>query len=570
MRFHRFIGTVLLALYPAALSYGQVTVFTAQQIRTMEPALPTATAVAVEQGRVVAVGSLETLQPIIALRGGRVDHRFANDVIVPGFIDPHIHPSLPAILTQFPYIAPDDWQLPTGHFPAAKTPQAYKAQLLALADQHDDPDVPFITWGYHPLWHGDIWRADLNDWFGDQPVALWHRSFHEIIFNDAALEMLGITEAMVQTVHEANWQRGHFYEGGLKAIVGQLQFLFEPARFAKGMSNFMTMAHQGGVTTVLDMGTGIFGNPAQEMASIRAVAERYPVPIRIVLTPIIVDFMARGLSPAEALAEVNDWQTQNSARVEVGNHFKLMLDGAIFSGLSQFGPPGYLDGHEGVWMAPRDTTYDFALTFWKAGFQLHAHANGDAATDWFLTLLEQLLTVAPRADHRMTLEHFAYSTEDQTRQLKALGAAVSANPYYHYILSDMYSGDWLGPDRGPQMSRLGSLERANIPLALHSDNPMAPLSPLTLMWTAVQRETINGRAGIDSEKISREKGLRAITIDAAWIMGRENDLGSIRAGKIADFTVLAEDPMTVDLDKLRAIDIIATVHGGQPYPIKQP
>ena len=99
---------------------------------------------------------------------------------------------------------------------------------------------------------------------------------------------------------------------------------------------------------------------------------------------------------------------------------------------------------------------------------------------------------------------------------------------------------------------------------------MAPLSPLTLMWTAVQRETINGRAGIDSEKISREKGLRAITIDAAWIMGRENDLGSIRAGKIADFTVLAEDPMTVDLDKLRAIDIIATVHGGQPYPIKQP
>jgi len=96
MRFHRFIGTVLLALYPAALSYGQVTVFTAQQIRTMEPALPTATAVAVEQGRVVAVGSLETLQPIIALRGGRVDHRFANDVIVPGFIDPHIHPSLPA------------------------------------------------------------------------------------------------------------------------------------------------------------------------------------------------------------------------------------------------------------------------------------------------------------------------------------------------------------------------------------------------------------------------------------------------------------------------------------------
>jgi len=170
----------------------------------------------------------------------------------------------------------------------------------------------------------------------------------------------------------------------------------------------------------------------------------------------------------------------------------------------------------------------------------------------------------------MTLEHFAYSTEDQTRRLSALGAAVSANPYYHYILSDMYSGDWLGPDRSSQMSRLGSLERADIPLALHSDNPMAPLSPLTLMWTAVQRETINGRAGIGAEKISRAKALRGITIDAAWILGRESDLGSIRAGKLADFTVLSDDPMTVNLDQLPNIEVIATIYGGVPYPINRP
>ena len=87
-----------------------------------------------------------------------------------------------------------------------------------------------------------------------------------------------------------------------------------------------------------------------------------------------------------------------------------MLDGAIFSGLSQFGPPGYLDGHEGVWMAPREVTYDYAKTFWDAGFQLHAHANGDAAAGWFIDLLGTLLRESPRSDHRMTLEHFAYST----------------------------------------------------------------------------------------------------------------------------------------------------------------
>lgn len=548
-------------------SQAELTVYTAQQIRTLEPALPQATAVAVEDGLIVAVGSLESLAPVIALKGGTIDRRFEEHVILPGFIDPHVHPSLPAVLTQFPFLAPDDWQLPTGYFPGAKTPKEYKTKLIAQAKAHTENSVPFISWGYHPLWHGEIWREDLNAWFGEQPVVLWHRSFHEIIANDAALAMLNITEADAQAVHDANWIRGHFYETGLKAIVGKLGFLFAPQRFGKGMANFMAMIHQAGVTTVLDMGTGLFGDPTQEIAAIRAVAETFPVPTRIILTPIIVDFMARGVKPMDAIEEVRRWQATDSPRVQVGNHFKLMLDGAIFSGLSQFNPPGYLDGHEGVWMAPRDITHDYARAFWDAGFQLHAHSNGDAATDWFLDLLQTLLDEAPRADHRMTLEHFAYSTEDQTRRLKTLGAVVSANPYYHYILSDMYSEAWLGPDRGAQMNRLGSIERASIPLALHSDNPMAPLSPLTLMWSAVARETINGRAGIASERLSREQALRAVTIDAAFIAGLENQLGSIRAGKRADFTVLADDPLGVSINELPNIKVVATVFAGTPYPV---
>ncbi|GIR90353.1 MAG: hypothetical protein CM15mP89_3580 [Gammaproteobacteria bacterium] len=92
-------------------------VYTAQVIRTMEPALPTATAVAVEDGHIVAVGSEATLQPLVDARGGRIDRQFDNDVLLPGFIDPHVHPALPAVLTQFPFLAPDDWSLPTGAFP---------------------------------------------------------------------------------------------------------------------------------------------------------------------------------------------------------------------------------------------------------------------------------------------------------------------------------------------------------------------------------------------------------------------------------------------------------------------
>jgi predicted amidohydrolase YtcJ len=532
----------------------------------MEPALPEATAVAVEDGKILAVGSLENLSPLIATRGARIDRQFEDSVITPGFIDPHVHPTLPAVLTQFPFLAPDDWYLPTGDFPGATTPEGYRSALQNLVDKHDDASVPFVAFGYHPLWHGEVWREDLNDWFVDTPVMIWHRSFHELIGNDAAWNLLGVTQDDADAIHEgANWERGHFYELGLRAVFPRMGFLFEPKRYMAGMQNFLAMMHESGVTTAADMGTGIFGNPVAEIQAVKAAVANDPVGVRILLTPIITDFMTRGKNASEALAEVRRWQGMNDEHVSVGNHFKLMIDGAIFSGLSQMGSPGYLDGHTGVWMVDVPTLEAFAKTFWDAGFQIHAHSNGDAATARFIDLLDYLLRESPRADHRMTLEHFAYSTEDQNRKLAALGAAVSANPYYHYILSEMYSGDWLGPDRGPQMVRLGSLESKGVPVGLHSDSPMAPLSPLTLMWTAVARENISGDKTGQGEVMSRYGALKAITIDAAWILGLEDSIGSIRAGKAADFTVLSADPMTVPLKTLRSIDVIGTVFGGTAH-----
>jgi len=561
--------TIMVALALLSLTHGiqaETVVYTAKLIRTMEPALPEATAVAVEDGKVLAVGSLDSLSPLIASRGARIDRQFEDKVMTPGFIDPHVHPTLPAVLTQFPFLAPDDWYLPTGDFPGATTPEGYRSALQNLVAQHDDASVPFVAFGYHPLWHGEVWRDDLNNWFGDTPVMIWHRSFHELIGNDAAWELLGVTKEDADAIpHGASWERGHFYELGLRAVFPRMGFLFEPARYMKGMQNFLSMMHESGVTTAADMGTGIFGNPVGEIQAIKAAVASDPVGVRVLLTPIITDFITRQKSAEQALAEVRDWQTMNDDQVTVGNHFKLMIDGAIFSGLSQMGSPGYLDGHTGVWMVDVPTLETFAKTFWDAGFQIHAHSNGDAATARFIDLLDYLLRESPRADHRMTLEHFAYSTEDQNRKLAALGAAVSANPYYHYILSEMYSGDWLGPDRGPQMVRLGSLESKGVPVGLHSDSPMAPLSPLTLMWTAVARENISGEKTGQGEVMSRYGALKAITIDAAWILGLEDSIGSIRAGKAADFTVLAADPLTVPLEQLRSIEVIGTVYAGTAH-----
>jgi predicted amidohydrolase YtcJ len=524
----------LLATQATVAGTAEVVVYTARKIITMEPALPEATAVAVADGRIVSVGTLESLKPWLAVSEVTIDRSLEDKVLLPGFIDPHVHPSLPAVLTQFPFLAPDDWVLPTGDFPGARTPKAYEAGLKALPDT---------------------------------PVMLWHRSFHELIGNDTAFAMLGITQDDTRGSHENDWARGHFWENGLKAIVPKMGFLFEPARFGQGMANFLEMVHLGGVTTVLDMGTGVFGNPAQEIALVRQVTEGSQAPLRIIMTPIITDFLARGKTPEQAMAEIEQWRAGNSHRVMVQNHFKLMLDGAIFSGLAQMGPPGYLDGHEGIWMAPLPVTTQWARAFWNAGYQLHAHTNGDKSAAAFIELLRSLQAEKPRSDHRFTLEHFAYSTQDQSRQLKALGAVVSANPYYHYLLSDMYSELWLGEDRGTQMVRLGSLERLEVPFALHSDSPMAPLSPLTLAWNATNRVTINGTTSAVEERISLNAALRAITTDAAWIVGWENEIGSIRAGKRADFTVLEADPYEVGVAGLKDIQIWGTVFEGKAHPL---
>ncbi len=548
----------------------RLTVYPAAKIITMTEAMPTAGAVAVADGRVVCVGSMDSLKPWLDAHPYDIDDRLADKVVMPGFVDPHVHPSLPAVLTQFPFLAPDDWSLPTGDFPAARTPEAYLARLDELVANHPDWGVPFITWGYHPLWHGQLNRAALSDRYPDRPVMLWHRSFHELFVNDAALAWLQLSEDRLSGHPEVDWAEGHFRENGFQAalLASPLpKLLFRPDRYRQGMATFLKMLHRAGVTTCLDMGLGIMGPSGDELELIRDVAESTQAPARIVLTPLILDFLSRGLSPAEAIAESAERQSRNSRRVQLDLHFKLMMDGAMFGGLAQYGYPGYLDGHTGVWMAPLETTRVWAEAFWKAGYQLHAHTNGDLSADALIDLLRYLQTVQPRFDHRMVLEHFAFTTEEQNRQMKELGMLVSANPYYHHILSDIYSERWLGPDRGSQMVRLGSLERLGVPFTLHSDCPMAPLSPLTLAWTAANRVTVNGNLNCPEERISLQAALRAITIDAAWIMRKENEIGSIRAGKLADFAVLEDDPYDAGVEGLKDVRVWGTMFEGELHPL---
>ena len=123
-------------------------------------------------------------------------------------------------------------------------------------------------------------------------------------------------------------------------------------------------------------------------------------------------------------------------------------------------------------------------------------------------------------------------------------------------------------ERAADISPLGGLARAGVPISFHSDYLMAPAEPLRLAGVAVNRIASDGRVWGADQKLSVELALRAITLEAARSLGLEDEIGSIRAGKLADFTVLEADPYGVDPSELADIGIWGTVLEGKPYPIE--
>ena len=132
----------------------------------------------------------------------------------------------------------------------------------------------------------------------------------------------------------------------------------------------------------------------------------------------------------------------------------------------------------------------------------------------------------------------------------------------------MHADCGFGFDRAEATARLGSLEREGVVFALHSDFSLVltPISPLTAVWIAVERIALDGKTVLaPGERIGVDRAMRAITIDAAHVIGRDRVHGSVEVGKYADFTVLDEDPYEVEPARIRDIRVHATVLGGKPF-----
>lgn len=552
---------------PPTQTYPEVTVYEAGTIITMEPGYPEAKFVAVSEGTILAVA--QSIDELGAWTNGReitVDRSFASDILMPGFIEPHIHPMQTVMMLPIPFISPESWELPGKSYPAVVGEEAYEARLRRVLSESDEE--LFITWGHHKLFHGDMDRAKLDAIAPDRAVVIWQRSFHEIIANSKALELLdlGTIDAFTAQFDKPNidpthadFASGIIHETALFSGIDKLRpYLFSPEKIGRGLVEMRQMMLETGVTTSADLAFGGFGGIEVEAPLFKSLYDQPTTPSRILAIPI-----------AQAVGEdPNTWLEETKAKYDsdkffFSNRVKLFADGAFFAQYMQMNPPGYSDGHEGKWLTEPEELTQFARRFWQAGWSLHTHVNGDKGLDVVLGIAERM-EHSPGQD--FVLEHLGYSTEAQNRRIGRLGLFVSAQPNYIRVLGDAYADAGLGPDRAAQMSRLGSLERKDVPLGLHSDFNMAPIDPLYLAWVASNRLTLLGNAKAPAERLSLDKALRAITIEAAQIIGMDDVVGSIAAGKKADFAVLDRDPRVAGAPNLREVQVNGVIFEGQWFP----
>jgi predicted amidohydrolase YtcJ len=138
-----------------------IEIFKAKSVITVNPSMPRAEAVAVRDGLILEAGTLETLQPWLVNNEYSINEQFKDSIIVPGLIDPHLHPSMAAVLLPTFFITAMEWKLPWGTTPATKTPEAYDEALKRACTNPTHKDL-FITWGHQELWHGPISRDRIN------------------------------------------------------------------------------------------------------------------------------------------------------------------------------------------------------------------------------------------------------------------------------------------------------------------------------------------------------------------------------------------------------------------------
>lgn len=491
-------------------------------------------------------------------------HSLNGKTMMPGFIEPHVHPSLAATILPNEIISPYDWVLPNETKKGVLGHEAYMQRLAQAVEQKASIDEIFFVWGYHQLWHGELSRTLLNGLSDEQPIAVIHRSFHEVYLNDAAINVLGITESEFRGNHQVNWGKGHFYEGGWMALAPKMApLLIDGSRYLQGLDMMSQMIRKNGITTIAEPGFPNINFKAEYGLLSKEMASNPPYDVYLIPNGSFLAAVHGGNQ--EALFFIKTLSNYNTKNITfLNDQIKLFSDGAIYSQAMQM-KEGYTDGHQGEWMTPLNILEQQITQYWNENFKVHIHANGDKGIQQVLDFVSVNQKDNPRKDHRLTLHHMGYFADEMADQIAKMGVEASVNPYYLWALADKYAINGLGKARAENLVALNSLARRNVTTSYHSDFAMAPMEPLTLAWTAINRVTSGNKKVSQDQRVDTYTAMKAITISAAKTLNLEHKIGSIEAGKTANFTILKQNPFKVEPITIKNIGILGTVYRGTFY-----
>lgn len=528
-------------------------------------------AVAVRDGRIVGVGTLAGL--VAAHPDAMVDDTFAGKTLLPGLIDPHMHVLLGAMMYGQAFAPPWPMAMPGGAMPGYQGRDAFLARVAEIVAGAAPDGSPVIVYGYHNLVHGDLDRLDLDRLAADRPLLIWHYSGHDFYLNSAALAAIEATPETVKSLHGIGYfpdgsLNGRIYEDAAFLVVNKMSdVLFGQAILQRGIDKYFEIMRQSGITTAADLGYGIFGRELENQI------------ISMVWTPeksgfnlyLVPEYraMRREFGDDAPQAILDLVSGQRPAPAPVLPSVKFFTDAAYYSQTMRLSPPGYLtgqsEGTNGLWVTPPEALVPTLQPIVDAGLGIHIHSNGDAAQGATLTALAALRNNGFTG--KFVIEHGGLFSPEQAVLAGQLNAMVSVASHYVHYMSTIYA-EPLGQVRAVWITPVGSLTRAGSIIALHSDAPLAPPDPLRAGSVHMTRETREGGIYVASEALTPQQALEAVTINAAYILGLEQEIGTIEAGKRADFTILDSNPLELAAQDWPDIGVWGVVLNGRKTPLQ--
>ncbi|MGO4204334.1 amidohydrolase [Rhodococcus sp. TAF43] len=519
---------------------------------TMDDAKPRASAVAVENGRIVAVGSDAEVAPHIG--PGTIVHDLGAACIMPGFIEAHGHPLNEAVVLGEPVVDIRPVTIPDA------------AGVLAAIEQavaSGGPEGALLN-GWDPLLQKGLSDPTLqwmNEMSPDAPLVILHNSGHAAYFNSAAAVAAGITRDIPDPEgarfgrDESGDLDGVAYEMAAVLAIASPQLLSNADRFPQLLAAECARMNAAGVTTVSEMAFDPAMRPALE-----AAAEAGVLTTRLRLYETSGPRRPSDVAPGAG----NDMVRQ------VG--IKIWSDGSPWIGNIALSFP-YLDtpatralgmacshGHANY---TKDQIVEISTPYYEQGWQIACHSHGDEAITMVLDAWEEMLGDNPRPDHRLRLEHVGAMRPDQFRRAARLGVTCSLFVDHLYYWGDVLVDDLFGSDHGAHWAAAGSAVAAGHRISFHNDGPVTPTNPIRNIADAVTRRSRSGHVLAPEERIPVGAALRAQTIDAAWQLFSDESIGSLTPGAHADIVVLSANPLTVDPDALADLEVRATVFAGK-------